>query len=79
VYLPVIQLEEQHLRRLFPSYAKYAAEVPMLWPRLKAHANVSRAFRVALYLKNQEYQAAVGWIGGVLFLVWKALRSSGRG
>src|SRR5207253_3491085 len=24
VYLPVIQLEEQHLRRLFPEYATYA-------------------------------------------------------
>jgi protein-S-isoprenylcysteine O-methyltransferase Ste14 len=75
VYLPVIQLEEQHLRRLFPAYADYAAEVPVLWPRLRAHSKVSGGFRMALYLKNQEYQAAVGWIFGVVFLVWKALRS----
>jgi len=34
VYLPVIQLEEQHLRRLFPEYEAYAARVPALWPRL---------------------------------------------
>src|ERR1041384_6156253 len=30
VYLPVIQLEEQHLRRLFPDYVRYAVEVPAL-------------------------------------------------
>ncbi len=34
VYLPVIQLEQQHLRRLFPEYAAYAREVPALAPRL---------------------------------------------
>ncbi len=28
VYLPVIQLEEQHLRSLFPDYAAYAAASP---------------------------------------------------
>ena len=28
VYLPVIQLEEQHLRSLFPEYTAYAREVP---------------------------------------------------
>src|SRR3954471_23416835 len=54
VYLPVIQLEEQHLRRLFPDYATYADSVPALLPRLSAyrgkHAN---PFRAALYLKNQ--------------------------
>jgi protein-S-isoprenylcysteine O-methyltransferase Ste14 len=30
VYLPVIQLEEQHLRNLFPEYAPYAERVPAL-------------------------------------------------
>jgi protein-S-isoprenylcysteine O-methyltransferase Ste14 len=75
VYLPVIQLEEQHLRRLFPGYAEYAAGVRVLWPRLTAYPNRSAdSFNVTLYMKNQEYQAAAGWIGGVLFLVWKAWR-----
>src|ERR1700679_1085448 len=31
VYLPVIQLEEQHLRRLFPEYSVFASRVPTLW------------------------------------------------
>jgi protein-S-isoprenylcysteine O-methyltransferase Ste14 len=71
VYLPVIELEEQHLRRLFPAYERYAAEVPILWPRFGgSHGN---AFRLALYWKNQEYQAALGLLAGALYLVWKVL------
>ena len=74
VYLPVIQLEEQHLRRLFPEYAAYAANVPALWPRLRPFASKNRnPFRAGLYLKNQEYQAGVGLAAGMLFLLWKLL------
>jgi len=74
VYLPVIQLEEQHLRALFPDYAGYAAEVPALWPRLTAAPpkNV-QPFRMALYLRNKEYQAGAGLAAGMLFLLWKLL------
>jgi protein-S-isoprenylcysteine O-methyltransferase Ste14 len=71
VYLPVIELEEQHLRRLFPAYERYATEVPMLWPRFGASRG--NAFRLALYWKNQEYQAALGLLAGVLYLVWKVV------
>src|ERR1035437_6098550 len=45
VYLPVIQNEEQHLRRLFPEYAGYAARVPALWPRLTRAGNSTNPFR----------------------------------
>jgi protein-S-isoprenylcysteine O-methyltransferase Ste14 len=72
VYLPVIQLEEQHLRRLFPDYQAYAREVPALWPRLTPRArNGAQAFRWRLYRKNQEYQAAVGFALGALYLCWR--------
>lgn len=72
VYLPVIQLEEQHLRELFPDYAEYAARVPALWPRFRAAApNSSDLFSFSLYLKNQEYQAGAGFAAGMLFLLWK--------
>jgi protein-S-isoprenylcysteine O-methyltransferase Ste14 len=71
IYLPVIDLEEQHLRRLFPEYEEYARRVPALWPRFGAKAGNSESFRVALYLKNQEYQAGAGFAAGVLLLVWK--------
>jgi protein-S-isoprenylcysteine O-methyltransferase Ste14 len=74
VYLPVIQNEEQHLRKIFPEYAAYAERVPALVPRLKpASAKNLNPFRAALYLKNQEYQAGLGFVAGMLFLFWKML------
>jgi protein-S-isoprenylcysteine O-methyltransferase Ste14 len=74
VYLPVIQLEEQHLRSLFPEYAPYAGQVRAFWPRLTpAPAKNSNPFRLALYLRNQEYQAGAGFAAGMLFLLWKVL------
>ena len=73
VYLPVIQLEQQYLRTLFPEYAAYAARVPALLPRMTP-AGEPGAFRWALYVKNREYQAAAGFLAGALFLLWKALR-----
>lgn len=73
VYLPVIQLEEQHLRSLFPKFGEYAAAVPALWPRF-GRGRDGRAFRWALYVKNREYRAALGFALGALFLLWKVLR-----
>jgi protein-S-isoprenylcysteine O-methyltransferase Ste14 len=72
VYLPVIQLEEQHLRRLFPEYADFAQRVPALWPRLRGMRDAgAQPFRWALYVKNREYQAAMGFAAGAGFLLWK--------
>jgi len=72
IYLPVIQLEEQHLRRLFPEYAPYAEEVPALLPRLTPRlSKAAPAFRWALYVKNQEYQAGLGFLAGAAWLVWR--------
>ena len=73
IYLPVIQNEEQHLRKLFPEYADYAARVPSLWPRLTPATRSPNPFRFALYLRNQEYEAGLGWAAGMAFLIWKAL------
>jgi len=69
VYLPVIQNEEQHLRKLFPEYASYAERVPALLPKFTKSG--TGGFRWSLYLKNQEYQAALGFLLGLLFLLWK--------
>jgi protein-S-isoprenylcysteine O-methyltransferase Ste14 len=72
IYLPVIQLEQQHLRSLFPEYDAYAKRVPALLPRMTAAAGAQRAFQFTLYIKNREYQAAAGFIAGALLLLWKA-------
>jgi protein-S-isoprenylcysteine O-methyltransferase Ste14 len=78
VYLPVIQLEEQHLRRLFPEYAVYAAKVPALWPRFRKFSKKSaNPFRGSLYLRNEEYNAGAGFAAGVLFLLWKVVVDRG--
>lgn len=71
VYLPVIVLEEQHLRKLFPEYADYAARVPVLVPFRKRQPAAGR-FRWQLYWKNQEYQALLGFAVGLVWLFWKA-------
>jgi len=73
IYLPVIQLEQQHLRSLFPQYAAYAERVPALLPRMTPAPGEQRAFHWALYARNREYQAAAGFLAGALFLLWKAL------
>jgi protein-S-isoprenylcysteine O-methyltransferase Ste14 len=71
IYLPVVELEEQHLRTLFPDYEGYARRVPSMLPRL-GNARGPKAFRWAVYLKNQEYQALLGFLVGVAVLLWKA-------
>ncbi|MEO7142795.1 MAG: isoprenylcysteine carboxylmethyltransferase family protein [Bryobacteraceae bacterium] len=72
IYLPVIELEEQHLRGLFPEYGLYAEQVPALWPRLTAAARSTKRFSGSLYIRNREYQALLGFLAGVAVLVWKA-------
>jgi hypothetical protein len=67
----VIQNEEQHLRKLFPEYAAYADRVPALVP-YKAPQMAQESFRTELYLRNQEYQALLGYLAGLAYLVWKA-------
>ncbi len=71
IYLPVIELEEQHLRKLFPEYEGYAERVPVLWPRLRAQGGGAR-FERRLYIRNEEYQAAIGFLAGAAWLLWKA-------
>jgi protein-S-isoprenylcysteine O-methyltransferase Ste14 len=68
IYLPAIELEEQHLRKLFPSFAAYAERVPALWPTLWP-VRRGEHFRWDLYVRNREYQALIGFIVGALYLI----------
>jgi protein-S-isoprenylcysteine O-methyltransferase Ste14 len=67
VYLPAIELEEQHLTAILPGYAEFAARVPLLAPEWPKNWGPD-AFSAALYIKNQEYQALIGWLAGVAWL-----------
>ncbi len=70
IYLPVIELEEQHLSSLFPNFADYSKRVPSLWPALRPIKSGAH-FRWSLYKRNQEYQALLGFLAGEAFLVAK--------
>jgi protein-S-isoprenylcysteine O-methyltransferase Ste14 len=71
VYLPAIELEEQHLSAILPGYCDYAARVPLLIPRWPAGFG-HESYSPALFRKNREYQAAFGWIAGAAWLLVKA-------
>jgi protein-S-isoprenylcysteine O-methyltransferase Ste14 len=73
MYLPVIKLEEQHLREIFPEYADYAARVPMLLPRGRRAAGDSR-FNWSQWVRNREYQALAGFAVAIVLLAWKTWR-----
>jgi len=73
VYLPVIELEEQHLRDLFPEYEEYARRVPRLGFKMPVQRS-TETFRLALYRKNEEYKAAAGFLAAVALLIWKIAR-----
>jgi len=72
VYLPAIELEEQHLLKILPGYAEFAARVPLLVPRWPQNLG-PHDFSAALYRKNREYEALGGWLAGVAWLIVKAL------
>lgn len=72
IYLPVIGLEEQHLRDLFPEYEAYANRVPALLPSGRGAGTAGR-FRWSLYKRNEEYQALMGFAAGAIFLILKLL------
>jgi protein-S-isoprenylcysteine O-methyltransferase Ste14 len=72
VYWPVIRQEEAHLRQQFgETYAQYAAGVPALFPVRLAASSEHDGFRWARYTGNREYEAALGYLGGVAFLILK--------
>jgi protein-S-isoprenylcysteine O-methyltransferase Ste14 len=70
IYLPVIELEEQHLSKLFSNFAAYSKRVPSLAPTLRPVKSGVR-FQWSLYVRNQEYQALLGFLAGEVFLIAK--------
>jgi len=74
IYWPVMRREEGFLRGEFgEAYSQYAAAVPFFFPALR-NANLGgEPFRWNQYLKNREYQAALGFCAAIGFLVAKML------
>ncbi len=74
VYWPVMRREEENLRRHFgEAYEHYAAQVPIFLPRGRSRraGSSSEKFRWERYRKNREYEAALGFVVGMVFLVLK--------
>ncbi len=72
IYLPVVELEEQHLRTLFAAYSDYERRVPKLFPSFVSVA-ARKPFSWEVYKKNEEYQAAIGFAAGLAVLIAKLM------
>jgi len=84
VYLPVMAAEVDTMRTKFPAeYGDYSRHVPLLLPRFwaayrptqnpanSAEPGAAGHFDVALYLRNREYRAGIGFVVVTGLLVLK--------
>ena len=73
IYYPVMNVEAAVLQqRLGSEYREYATNVPLLFPRLSPWKKSDRSFDFQLYLKNGEYNAAIGFLVASAFLALKS-------
>ena len=75
IYLPVMRVEALTLAELFgEDYGRYAAAVPLLFPRLTPYGGnaPNLKFDMNLYLRYREYRAALGLLVGWCVLALKA-------
>jgi len=71
LYWPVMRREESFLSWRFGEvYARYAAAVPFFFPRWRG-ATGRQKFDWARYRRNREYEAALGYLGAIVFLALK--------
>lgn len=75
-YPAVMRREEAELKAHYgEDFQRYASRVPLFWPRLPrvANRNDAEGFSTQLYRKNREYQAAIGFVLGLVVL-WARMR-----
>ena len=72
IYLPAVELEEQHLSQIFPQYAAYANQVRRFLP-VHPISGADRRFSWALYRRNEEYKAGFGFLLALAWLLWRAV------
>lgn len=74
-YGQVMRREESELREQYgKAFDEYAATVPLFWPRLRVEASADAdRFSFAQYVRNREYNAAIGAVLTIAILVAVAL------
>lgn len=77
IYVPVMEQEQEHLGKLFPGYAEYAARVPLLLPR-PPRVRSPLKYSGDLWRRNKEWKAWYGFLAVEVFLLVQVLLSSGR-
>lgn len=74
VYGPVMRREERNLRQRFGKiFDDYASAVPLFFPYRKSFGATGEKFTWRRYRKNHEYEAALGYLACIIFLVLKIL------
>lgn len=74
VYGPVMRREERNLRQRFGrTFDEYADAVPLFFPFRKPLRPSKTKFEWKRYRRNREYEAALGYLAGVIFLIAKIL------
>jgi protein-S-isoprenylcysteine O-methyltransferase Ste14 len=75
IYVTVMRREEDFLRQQFgEAFDRYARAVPLFVPtfvRRGDRPSAEEKFRWARYHRNHEYEAALGYAGGMVFLAVK--------
>jgi hypothetical protein len=60
-YIQVMRREESELRVQYgKAFADYASNVPLFWPKLGVKSAGEGGFSFAQYVRNREYNAAIG-------------------
>lgn len=76
-YPAVMKREERELREHYgAAFEEYAVHVPLFWPRLSGASSSREGFSWALYRRNREYQALLGFLAG-LALLWLRMKIRG--
>jgi protein-S-isoprenylcysteine O-methyltransferase Ste14 len=74
VYGPVMHREARNLHHRFGrEYDDYSATVPLFFPFRKPLKPSKTNFEWKRYRRNREYEAALGYFAGVIFLIVKIL------
>jgi protein-S-isoprenylcysteine O-methyltransferase Ste14 len=79
IYYPTMQREIANIQGRFPdAYARYAAHVPLFFPRpapWRGDSGSTNRFELALYMKHGEWKAGLTYVLAMIWLAFRTLRT----